>query len=88
MNTFSQNIINLLIVHNNDNYLDFRDGSLIPDDIDESYKTEDDFNEIICLGWVIKSKQGGPYTRIEMTPFGEKIIKEIFDVCKKFTQGI
>jgi hypothetical protein len=87
MNTFSKNITNLLLVHDNNNHLDFRDGSLILDDIDESYKIESDFDEIIALGWVIKTSQGGPYTRIEMTPFGEKIVKEIFDVCKKFTQG-
>jgi hypothetical protein len=87
MNTFSQNLRNLFIIHDQNGCLDFRYGSILDNDYQNNIQ-DTDFDSIIHLGWAIKSSQGGPYTRIEITPFGEKIIKEIFDVCKKFTQGL
>ncbi len=86
MTTISQNLINLLQIHNQDGYIDFRCGRSL--DLDYSPAQDTDFDSIIDLGWAINKSQGGPYTRIELTPFGEKIIKEIFDVCKKFTQSL
>lgn len=53
-------------------FLEFKEGSA---------EEPDDFDVVIDLGWVVKTDEGGPWSKLTLTPEGNAMIERVFGVA-------